>query len=47
MGIITEEQPLQTVSLGGSAKPVAMNGIRLSPHALMAANALVAADMFL
>jgi len=38
---------LQTARLGGSVKPVAMNGIHLSPHAPMAANALVVADMFL
>ena len=47
MGIITEEQPLQTVSLGGSAKPVAMNGIRLSLLVLVAVNARVAVAIHL
>ena len=43
----TEVTAFANSKVGGSVKPVAMNGIRLSPHAPMAVNALVVADMFL
>ena len=36
---------LQTARLGGSAEPAVMNGIRLSLHAKVVVNALVAVDI--
>lgn len=40
-------QRLQTAKLGGSVRPAVMSGIRLSLHAQVAVNALVAVDIHL